>query len=116
MPSEITGDLLSYSDTDAMHDEFYASRWTDGLPVVAPTEERVAATVAGRRGSELLGTMPPRWRRTYVHHVAVNAVLAGCRPDYFPVVLAGIRAVLDTRLNLYGVQGTTNQAGAMLVV
>jgi hypothetical protein len=114
--AEIAGDLLSYEDTEAMHDEFYASKWTDGLPVVAPTEERVVAMLGGRDGTELLGTMPPRWRRTYVHHVAVNAVLAGCRPDYFPVVLAGIRAVLDSRLNLYGVQGTTNPAGVMLVV
>jgi hypothetical protein len=114
--AEFAGDLLSYADSEAMNDEFYASRWTDGLPVVAPTEERVAAMLGGRDDDELLGTMPPRWRKTYVHHVAVNAVLAGCRPEYFPVVLAGIRAVLDTRLNLYGVQGTTNPAGVMLVV
>jgi hypothetical protein len=113
---EIAGDMLSYDDAEAMYDEFYASKWTDGLPVVAPTEERVTAMLGGRDGDELLGTMPPRWRRTHVHHVAVNAVLAGCRPEYFPVVLAGIRAVLDKRLNTYGVQGTTNPAGIMLVV
>lgn len=116
MTADIAGDLLSYPDTDALQDDFYAAKWTDGLPVVAPTEERVARMLGGRDGGELLGTMPPRWRRTYVHHVAVNAVLAGCRPEYFPVVLAGIRAVLDPGLNLYGVQGTTNPAGVMLVV
>jgi hypothetical protein len=113
---EIAGEPLGFADEAAMHDEFYASRWTDGLPVVAPTAERVAAMLGDHDGSELLGTMPPRWRRTYVHHVAVNAVLAGCRPDYFPVVLAGVRAALDPDLNLYGVQGTTNPAGVMLVV
>ncbi|HEY7591676.1 MAG TPA: UGSC family (seleno)protein, partial [Actinophytocola sp.] len=113
---EIAGEPIAYDDAEAMSDDFYASRWTDGLPVVAPTEERVARMLGDHDGTEPLGTMPPRWRRTYVHHVAVNAVMAGCRPDYFPVVLAGIRAVLDPGLNLYGVQGTTNPAGVMLVV
>lgn len=113
---EITGDLLAYDDVEAMGEEFYGQKWTDGLPVVAPTAERVERMLGAADGGELLGTMPPRWRQTFVHHVAVNAVLAGCRPDYFPVVLAGVRAILDPRLNLYGVQGTTNPAGVMLVV
>ncbi|MGH3759254.1 hypothetical protein [Actinophytocola sp.] len=113
---EITGDLLAYDDVEAMGEEFYAQMWTDGLPVVAPTEDRVERMLGGRDGGEPLGTMPPRWRRTFVHHVAVNAVLAGCRAEYFPVVLAGVRAILDPGLNLYGVQGTTNPAGVMLVV
>jgi len=113
---EITGDLLAYDDVEAMGEEFYTEKWTDGLPVVAPTEDRVERMLGAADGGELLGTMPPRWRRTFVHHVAVNAVLAGCRPEYFPLVLAGVRAILDPRLNLYGVQGTTNPAGVMLVV
>jgi hypothetical protein len=112
----ITGEPIAFDDVEAMGESFYDERWTDGLPVVAPTAARVEAMLDGRDGDELLGTMPPRWRRTHVHHVAVNAVMAGCRPEYFPVVLAGIRAVLDKRLNTYGVQGTTNPAGIMLVV
>lgn len=111
-------EVLEFGDEDAMGDAFYAERWTDGLPVVAPTPERVERMLAagGVPGDTTLGTMPPRWRTTFVHHVAVNAVLAGCRPEYFPVVLAGVRAILHPRLNLYGVQGTTNPAGVMLLV
>lgn len=118
LDAEAAGEPLDFADTNEMADAFYAERWTDGLPIVAPTEARVAAMLAAvaRDPGELLGTMPPRWRPTYVHHVAVNAVMAGCRPEYFPVVLAGVEASLDSKLNLYGVQGTTNPAGVMLVV
>jgi len=114
----ISGDLLDYGDASQFEDHFYSQRWGDGLPLVPPTPERVARMLAaaGLDGSELLGTMPPRWRPTFTHHVAVNAVMAGCRPEYFPAVVAGVKATLDPKLNLYGVQGTTNPAGVMLVV
>jgi hypothetical protein len=115
---KVTGEPLAFDDETAFEEHFYSERWGDGLPLVAPTPQRVDAMLAaaGLDGSELLGTMPPRWRRTFTHHVAVNAVMAGCRPEYFPVVIAGVKASLDPRLNLYGVQGTTNPAGVMLVV
>jgi len=93
-------------------------RWGDGLPVVPPTKERVAAMLryTDLAPNRVLGKMGPSWNLTTVHHVAVNAVMAGCRPEYFPVVLAGIDATLDPKFNLYGVQGTTNPAGVMLLV
>lgn len=116
--TDIIGEPLAFADAEAMEERFNDERWTDGLPIVAPTAPRIEAMLAAASlsGEELLGTMPPRWRQTFTHHVAVNAVMAGCRPEYFPVVLAGIKAVLDSRLNLYGVQGTTNPAGVMVVV
>lgn len=116
--AEVAEEPLTFADADAMEEHFIAQRWSDGLPLVPPTPERVEAMLAAANmsGGELLGAMPPRWRQTFTHHVAVNAVMAGCRPEYFPLVLAGVRAVLDPRLNLYGVQGTTNPAGVMLVV
>lgn len=115
---EITGELLSFDDPTRLEEHFVDQRWSDGLPIVPPTVERVRAMLdsAGVTGDEVLGTMPPRWRQTFTHHVAVNAVMAGCRPEYFPIVLAAVRAALDTRSNLYGVQGTTNPAGVMIVV
>ncbi len=97
---------------------FYDRKWSDGLPIVPPTEERVQAMLryTDREPSTVLGNMGPSWHLTTVHHVAVNAVMAGCRPEYFPVVLAGIEAIIDPAFNLYGVQGTTNPAGVMLMV
>jgi hypothetical protein len=116
--TEVAGEFLSFEDDAGFEDHFYGQRWADGLPTVPPTAGRVEQMLAtiSLPAEELLGSMPPRWRPTYVHHVAVNAVMAGCRPEYFPLVIAGVKAVLDTRFNLYGVQGTTNPAGVMLVV
>jgi hypothetical protein len=111
-------ELLVFDSEEDFMRHFEQERWIDGLPMVPPTAERVEAMLAKVSTSpdESLGTMPPRWRPAFLHHVAVNAVMAGCRPEYFPVVVAGVRAALDRRLNLYGVQGTTNPAGVMLVV
>jgi hypothetical protein len=97
---------------------FFDRKWGDGLPIVPPTAERVLAMLrfTDRDPSTSLGNMGPLWAPATVHHLAVNAVMAGCRPEYFPVVLAGIEAILDPRFNLYGVQGTTNPAGVMLMV
>ena len=103
---------------EGVNRHFYDQRWGDGLPVVPPTVDRVAAMLryADLAPDRVLGKMGPSWNLTTVHHVAVNAVMAGCRPEYFPVVLAGIDAILDPEFNLYGVQGTTNPAGVMLLV
>ena len=97
---------------------FIDQRWGDGLPVVPPSTDRVAAMLrySDLAPNRVLGKMGPSWNLATVHHVAVNAVMAGCRPEYFPVVLAGIEAILDPAFNLYGVQGTTNPAGVMLLV
>jgi hypothetical protein len=106
------------NDFESTNDLFYDRNWTDGLPIVPPTETRVeamlAATSAARDRS--IGKFPPRWREATVEYLAVNAVMAGCRPEHFPVVLAAIDAMLDPTFNLYAVQATTNPCGPMLVV
>jgi hypothetical protein len=103
---------------EGVNDIFYEKKWTDGLPIIPPTQERVKAMLAASPlpGDKLFGDFPPRWRPTSVEQIAVNAVMAGCRPEYFPVVLASIDAILDPAFNLYGLQATTNPAGVMLVV
>jgi len=92
--------------------------WTDGLPVVPPTPERVHRMVeaSGRDPQELLGLVPPRLGRATVEAVAVNAVMAGCRPEYMPVILAAVEAVLDERFNLNGVQATTHPCAPLIIV
>src|SRR6266571_7489985 len=90
------------TDSDAI-EELYARGLTDGLPVVPPTRQRVAQAVAasGRDGDEL---------------IAVNAVMAGCRPEYLPVVIAAIDAVCDEAFDLHGVSATTNSPAPLLVL
>jgi len=92
--------------------------WSDGLPVVAPTEERVYRMLRGcsRDSTEVLGHMPPDLVSCTVEKVAINAVLAGCKPEYFPVVLATVEAALDPAFGLHGLLATTFFSGPMVIV
>lgn len=92
--------------------------WGDGLPLIAPTPERVSmhlGTVSGP-ADEPLGRMPPGQGLVTPEKVAANAVMAGCTPEVFPVVLAGVRAMLEPGFNLNGVQTTTHPVAPLLVV
>ena len=96
----------------------YAAGWTDGLPIVPPTAERVRAFVdaSGRSALEVVGEIPPRGGRATVEKLAANAVMAGCLPEYFPVVIAAIEALLLPRFNLASVQCSTHIATPLVVV
>lgn len=91
---------------------------TDGLPVVAPTPERVLRMLSGtKRGSqEVVATLPPNLAPITVEKVAINAVMAGCRPEYLPVVIAALEAVCTEEFNGHGVMATTMGASPVLVV
>jgi hypothetical protein len=90
----------------------------DGLPVVPPTRQRVDEMLGDARpdSDATLGWMPPAWGAATRFHIAVNAVMAGCRPEHFPVVLAAVRALLKPEFNLYGIQVTTNPVAPLLIV
>ena len=91
---------------------------TDGLPVVPPTRERVARMLAGTRRSagDLLGEMPPNYGRVTVDKAAINAVMAGCRPEYLPVLIAAAEAACDPAFNLHGVATSTHFSAPLVVV
>jgi hypothetical protein len=105
----------AYEDVDA---HYQAAGWTDGLPIVPPTEARVAAFLrcTDRAPREVIGVLPPRQGEATVERVAVNAVMAGCRPEYFPVVLAAVAALADPLFNLDSVQATTHPVAPLVVV
>ncbi|HYX63713.1 MAG TPA: thioredoxin family protein [Burkholderiales bacterium] len=92
--------------------------WSDGLPVVPPSEERVYAMLQGtrRRADEVLGAIPPNFAECTVEKAAINAVMAGCRPEYLPVVLAAIEAALLPAFGLHGILATTNAVGPVIMV
>lgn len=107
----------SYDEATAL-EEFHARGWTDGLPVVIPTAERVEAMLLGG-GFEpdiILGSVGPGYGEATVEKVAANAVMAGCLPEYFPVVIAAVRAVCDDRFDLGVLQSTTHALGPVLIV
>jgi hypothetical protein len=97
---------------------FYRRGWTDGLPIVPPTLARVEETLrfTDRPGSAVLGEVEPLRGLATVEKVAVNAVMAGCRPEYFPVVLAAVEAILDPSFNLRGVQTTDENVTPLVIV
>lgn len=96
----------------------YENGWTDGLPVVPPTPERVERMLSGtqRDPDELIAAVPPKWGRATVEKVAINAVMAGCKPAYLPLILTAVEAMTNEQFNLHGVQVTTSHVGPMLIV
>lgn len=108
--------LVDLPDDAEFSDWAYAQGWTDGLPAVAPTSGRVDAMIGDRDPFEVLGVMAPGHGLATVQAVAINAVMAGCFPEHFPVVLAAVRAVLQPEFNLNGVQSTTNPVAPAIMV
>lgn len=116
-----TGLVARRVDFGNDEDEFEAifeRGWTDGLPVVPPSERRVLRMLAGttRDPKEVLGLCPPNLVELTVEKVAINAVMAGCKPDYLPVVLAAVEAALDPAFSMHGVLATTMFVSPVVVV
>ncbi|HOG48733.1 MAG TPA: hypothetical protein PLB78_19050, partial [Anaerolineae bacterium] len=97
---------------------FYKRGWGDGLPIVPPTEERVQAMLQGADLSPdfVIATLDPMGGEATVAKIAVNAVMAGCKPAYLPVLLAAVQAVADPAFDLRGHSTTTNTDIPMLIV
>ena len=96
----------------------FAQDWTDGLPVVPPTAALVERMLAGGpwRADEVLLHEPVRDRAVTAWHAAINAVMAGCRPEYFPVVAAVLSAIGDPDFTLHGPATSTGGAALMVIV
>jgi hypothetical protein len=110
--------MLSAADETAALERLHNERCTDGLPVIIPTRERVARMViAGGLDEDLVvGVMGPQKGAATVLHIAVNAVMAGCTPDYFPIVLAAIRAVCQPKFDLSEMQSTTHCTAPLMII
>ena len=104
-------------DEDAQ-EAMFARGWSDGLPLVPPTEERVLRMLDGtsRDPQEVIGLVPPALAPATVEKIAINAVMAGCKPEYLPVVLAAVEAVLEEGFAMHGVLATTMFVGPVVVV
>jgi len=99
--------------------EFFLEKaWSDGLPVVTPTEQRIQHMLAATRRDpgELVGNVPPAMEPATVRDVAIHALMAGCKPEYLPVVLGGLALMLREEFNLNGVQGTMHGVAPLMIV
>jgi len=109
--------MYSQAESDTV-ELMYDTGWTDGLPVVTPTRDRVRQFTDYLELSpdELIAELPPLGGRATVERIAVNAVMAGCMPEYMPVVIAALRALMDDRFNLRGVQCSTGIHSPLVIV
>jgi len=92
--------------------------WSDGLPVVPPTDARIMRMLEGtiRKPQDVIGLVPPNLVPITVEKVAINAVLAGCKPEYMPVILAALEAALEPEATMHGVLCSTCFSGPIIVV
>ena len=115
---ELASKKVQLQETDDPVEYYFEQGWTDGLPIVPPTAEKIGVFLdtADRSPSEILGTEPVRGRVVTLEKVAINAVMAGCLPEYFPVALAAMEAMLEPEHNLHAVTVSTMGAAPLLVV
>src|SRR5437867_5137387 len=111
--------IFDFPGTHEEIDALYQERgWTDGLPIVPPTEAAVREFFrwTDRDPREVLGVLPPRQGEATVEKIAANAVMAGCRPEYLPVILSALEALADPLFNLDSIQATTHPVAPLIVV
>ena len=109
---------IEYAESSDPVEVCYQRGWTDGLPVTPPTDERVLEMLKGtrRRPDEIVGKIPPYLGTCTVEKAAINAVLAGCKREYMPVLLAALEAALEPIFTLHGVLATTYFSSPIIIV
>ncbi len=118
MSKSLVSQKLEFARPEDAADAFFQKGWTDGLPVTPPTEAKVLRFLgtAGLAPDEILGSVPERNRVFTAEKVAINAVMAGCLPEYFPVVVAAVRGISRPEFGLHGVSASTAGAGILMVI
>lgn len=103
---------------EAVQEMYIARGWSDGLPIVPPTPQRVEAMMAATDldAQHVIAELPPNWGAATVEKLAINAVMAGCIPSYFPVLVAAVEAMSDPIFNLYAIQATTHPCAPLIIV
>lgn len=109
---------VELAEAEDIMEACYERGWSDGLPVVPPTPLRVMRMLKGstRDASEIIGNVPPDNVACSIEKVAINAVMAGCKPEYFPLILASVEAALQDRFCMHGLLCTTYFSSPVMVV
>src|SRR3974377_2442106 len=111
-------DRIEVADPLAAIETYFEKGWTDGLPVVPPTEEKIWAMLdaMGKQPQDVLGDIPARARKITAEKLAINAVLAGCLPVYAPVLLETVEALRDPAFSVHGPTASTSGMGVLAIV
>ncbi len=119
MSQRLTSERIQVDDSaEAVNDLFLEKGWSDGLPVIPPTEDAVEKMLAGtnRNPADVVAAIPPRWGEATIEKIAINAVMAGCLPEYLPVITTAVTAMCEEPFNLAGVQPTTHPSAPLLIL
>ena len=105
-------------DIEAINRLYRERRWSDGLPIIPPTQQRVERMLdcTSRGRTDIVARVAPAYGAATVERIAINCVMAGCDPEYLPVLIAATEAVADPAFNLQGIQATTNPVAVWLIV
>lgn len=116
--TDLSATPVEYAGAEDLIEDYFDRGWTDGLPVVPPTPEKVMhfLAIAGLDSSAVLGEVATREVTVTAEHAAINAVMAGCRPEYFPVVVAAVRAHLSEMGNCHSTTATLSGAVQIVIV
>ncbi|MCI0805133.1 MAG: hypothetical protein J4O05_11165 [Chloroflexi bacterium] len=116
--TRLSSDLIDVGDAFEGIEAYFDRGWTDGLPVVPPTPKAVAAALeaASLGPDEILGVEPTKGAVVTAEKAAINAIMAGCRPEYMPVVAAAVTAITANEFNLHAITVSTMGAAVLLVV
>lgn len=109
---------IELAESEDIMEACFERGWSDGLPVIPPTPLRVMRMLSGtdRAADEIIGDVPPDRIPCSIEKVAINAVMAGCKPEYFPVVIASVEAALQDRFCMHGLLCTTYFSSPVMVV
>lgn len=115
---KLASKITEATDLSSAVELCYRNRWTDGLPVIPATPDAVERIIAylGRAPEEVVGIIAPRDGIATIETIAINCVMAGCLPDYVPIVIAAVEAMCEERFNLNGVQTTTHGCAPLAIV
>jgi len=118
MQQSLTSNRHTVADAYEAIELYYEKGWTDGLPVVPPTEELVNRFLAacGKQPTDVIGVVPTRGRAITAEKIAINAVMAGCRPEYMPVLIAIFEAMTDPGFNYHGALASTGGSAQLIVI
>ncbi len=116
--SKLQARRVELAESEDIMEACFERGWSDGLPVIPPTPIRVMRMLKGtnRAPDELIGKIPPDYVPCTIEKVATNAVMAGCKPEYFPTVLASVEAALQDRFCMHGLLCTTYFSSPVMVV
>lgn len=116
--SPIRARRIDIATSDDVAEFMFDQGFSDGLPLVPPTPDRVMRMLGGthRDPQDVIATVPPNMGDATVEKIAINAVMAGCKPEYLPVIIAAVEAVCTDQFNMHGVTATTMGAAPVMVI